>query len=82
MASNNIFSKSKSYFISFLKWSLFGLLMGALGGLLGAAFHHTLHFVTHLRSEHNWLLFLLPAGGGIEFSHPLSDCADDVLFSA
>lgn len=55
-------SKPKAYLITFLKWGLFGLLMGALGGLLGAGFHHALHFVTHLRAEHNWLIFLLPAG--------------------
>ena len=48
---------------TFFKWSLLGLLMGALGGLLGAGFHHALHFVTHLRGEHNWLIFLLPLGG-------------------
>ena len=57
------FSKPKAYLITFLKWGLFGLLMGVLGGLLGAGFHHALHFVTHLRSEHNWLIFLLPVGG-------------------
>ena len=57
------FSAPKAYFITFLKWGLFGLLMGILGGLLGAGFHHALHFVTHLRTEHNWLIFLLPVGG-------------------
>ena len=57
------FSKPKEYLITFLKWTLFGLLMGAWGGLLGAAFHHVLHFVTHLRSENTWLIFLLPVGG-------------------
>ena len=57
------FSKPKAYLITFLKWGLFGLLMGVLGGLLGAGFHHALHFVTHLRGEHNWLIFLLPVGG-------------------
>ena len=56
-------SKAKVYLITFLKWDLFGLLIGVLGGLLGAGFHHALHFVTHLRSEHNWLIFLLPAAG-------------------
>ena len=56
-------SKPKAYLITFLKWGLFGLLMGVLGGLLGAGFHHALHFVTHLRGEHNWLIFLLPVGG-------------------
>ena len=63
MALNFNFSNPKSYIITFLKWGLFGLLMGVLGGLLGAGFHHALHFVTHLRSEHNWLIFLLPVGG-------------------
>ena len=57
------FSKPTAYLITFLKWGLFGLLMGVLGGLLGAGFHHALHFVTHLRGEHNWLIFLLPVGG-------------------
>ena len=52
-----------AYAKTFLKWGLFGLLMGVLGGLLGAGFHHALHFVTHLRTAHNWLIFLLPAGG-------------------
>ena len=51
------------YVKNFLKWLLLGLLIGGLGGLLGAGFHHALHFVTHLRGEHNWLIFLLPVGG-------------------
>ncbi len=63
MALDFNFSKPKTYIITFLKWSLFGLLMGVWGGLLGAGFHHALHFVTHLRTEHNWLIFLLPVGG-------------------
>ena len=56
-------STPKAYLITFLKWGLFGLLMGAWGGLLGAAFHHALHFVTHLRAHNTWLIFLLPVGG-------------------
>ena len=51
------------YIKTFLKWTLLGLLMGGLGGLIGAGFHHVLHFVTHLRSENTWLIFLLPLGG-------------------
>ena len=47
----------------FLKWGLLGILMGALGGLIGAGFHHALHFVTHLRQENTWLIYLLPVGG-------------------
>ena len=51
------------YVKAFLKWTLLATLMGILGGLLGAGFHHVLHFVTELRSEHTWLIFLLPVGG-------------------
>ena len=51
------------YIKTFLKWSILSLLVGVVGGLLGAAFHHVLHFVTHIRGEHNWLIFLLPIGG-------------------
>jgi H+/Cl- antiporter ClcA len=37
--------------------------MGALGGTIGAVFHHVLHFVTHIRLENGWLIWLLPLGG-------------------
>ena len=53
----------KRYLISFCKWLLLGTLIGILGGLIGAGFHHTLHGVTHLREHNNWLIFLLPLGG-------------------
>ena len=53
----------KRYIRSFGKWCFLAILMGILGGLLGAGFHHALHFVTHLRGEHTWLIFLLPVGG-------------------
>ena len=48
---------------TFLKWGILGVLVGCIGGLLGAGFHHALHFVTHVRGEHTWLIFLLPLGG-------------------
>ena len=51
------------YIKTFLKWAFLGLIMGVVGGLLGAGFHHALHFVTHIRCENNWLIFLLPVGG-------------------
>ncbi len=53
----------EAYIKTFLEWAALGILMGALGGVLGAIFHHALHFVTHLRSENNWLIFLLPLAG-------------------
>jgi len=53
----------EEYIKIFFRWGFLGVIMGILGGLLGAGFHHVLHFVTHLRSEHTWLIFLLPVGG-------------------
>ena len=47
----------------FYRWCLLGIIIGAIGGGLGALFHHALHFVTHLRQENTWLIFLLPVGG-------------------
>ena len=51
------------YIKTFLKWLILSLIVGIAGGLLGAGFHHALHFVTHMRAENNWLIFLLPLGG-------------------
>ena len=47
----------------FFKWCAFSLLMGIVGGLLGAGFHHALHFVTHIRLQFGWIIWLLPIGG-------------------
>ena len=55
--------KFRHYLIVFLRWALLGSLLGCLGGLVGAGFHHTLHFVTHVRGENRWLILLLPVGG-------------------
>ncbi len=49
----------------FLRWLLLALLVGLLLGLVGAAFVHSINFVTQLRKEHLWLLLLLPAGGAL-----------------
>ena len=53
----------QEYVVSFGKWGLLGLFMGVIGGMLGAGFHHALHFVTHVRTENSWLIWLLPLGG-------------------
>ena len=51
------------YLLSFLKWAALGILVGAVGGLLGAGFHHALHFVTGVRLQFTWVVYLLPLGG-------------------
>ena len=57
------FHRPKAYLVIFVKWVFLGIVMGAIGGVLGAVFHHVLHYVTHVRSEHTWLIFLLPLAG-------------------
>ena len=59
----NNFRRSEKYGIIFVRWCILSTIMGIAGGLLGAVFHHALHFVTHVRSEHMWLIWLLPLGG-------------------
>ena len=51
------------YLLGFLKWAALGILVGAVGGLLGAGFHHALHFVTGVRLQFTWVVYLLPLGG-------------------
>ena len=57
------FRRSENYTLNVIRWCVLSIIMGIVGGLLGAVFHHTLHFVTHIRSEHTWLIFLLPVAG-------------------
>ena len=52
----------KKTLLNILKLSALGVLVGALGGLVGAAFSHTLSFVTSLRESAPWLILLLPVG--------------------
>lgn len=52
-----------NYAVFFLKWCVLSLLMGLLGGLLGAGFHYALHFVTGIRLQYTWIVYLLPVGG-------------------
>ena len=55
--------RPENYGKTVVRWCILSIIMGAVGGLLGAVFHHVLHFVTHVRSEHMWLIFLLPLAG-------------------
>ena len=59
----NNFQRPEKYGIIFVRWCILSAIMGIVGGILGAVFHHALHFVTHVRSEHMWLIWLLPLGG-------------------
>ncbi len=41
------------------------LLIGVFGGAIGALFSHLFGFVTDLRVQNGWLIFLLPLGGAL-----------------
>ena len=53
----------EKYWKVLLKWGILGILIGVMGGLIGTAFHYSLHFVTEVREHNTWLIFLLPLGG-------------------
>lgn len=46
-----------------VKWVIFAIIVGSIVGLCGTAFYFCLTFVTVLRSQNTWLIFLLPIGG-------------------
>ncbi|MEJ8303529.1 voltage-gated chloride channel family protein [Saccharibacillus sacchari] len=50
---------------TFLKWIALGGVVGVLSGTASAFFLHSLDYVTNLRTNHGWLLFLLPLGGAL-----------------
>lgn len=51
------------YVVTFLKWAILATITGAVGGLIGTAFHKTVEAATELRSENTWVIMLLPLGG-------------------
>ncbi len=54
---------SLNYVKIFLKWLVISTLVGAVGGIVGVAFHKSIDYVTEIRSENSWLIYLLPIGG-------------------
>lgn len=59
---NNKENYKKKVYIAFSLIAL-GILIGAVCGALGTVFSFTVSFVTELRLENSWILFLLPIGG-------------------
>ncbi len=47
----------------YILWLALGLMSGAVCGLCGVAFSKTVGFVTELRAQNDWILYLLPLGG-------------------
>ena len=55
--------KVKAFGGAFVFWLIAGIAVGLLCGALGAAFSKSVSFVTALRAENKWLIYLLPVGG-------------------
>lgn len=63
---------------SFLRWLALGCAIGLIVGLVGVAFHHCVVIATELRTEHSWLLWMLPVGGAlIALCYQLSGMGQD-----
>ncbi|MCM1545091.1 MAG: chloride channel protein, partial [Ruminococcus sp.] len=59
----NSAKRTAVYLLAFVKWVAVAALTGAIGGLVGVAFHVSVEKVTELRLAHGWIIFLLPIGG-------------------
>ena len=46
-----------------LRWCVFAVITGIVIGVVGTAFHYSLTFVSDLRTEHSWIVYLAPLGG-------------------
>lgn len=57
------FKSSLVYLKTFVKWCIIAIVVGAVGGLVGTAFHKSVDYVTEVRHGNSWLIFLLPIGG-------------------
>lgn len=55
--------KAVGYLLAFLRWSALGLAVGIVSGTVGSGFSKAILFVSGVRTEHSWLVLLLPLGG-------------------
>lgn len=68
----------KNNSIALMKWLIFAALVGLTVGFAGSLFHIVLEWAAETRSEHPWLLFLLPFGGlAIVAAYRFSGMSDD-----
>ena len=77
----SLFARSKQYFLFFFA----AVVVGIVGGLLSAAFLGSLNWATTTRINSEWLIFLLPIGGGLvgftyyKWGHPITGGTSLVL---
>lgn len=57
-------TKSASHYgAAFAKWMLIAVFTGAVGGTVGSLFHLSVNAATALRTQYDWLVWLMPLGG-------------------
>ncbi len=60
---SNTIKASLDYVKTLVKWIILAAVVGLVGGVVGSVFHLSIDFVTELRNEKTWLIWLLPLGG-------------------
>lgn len=53
----------RSLYFAFGKWLIIAVVVGIAVGVTGAFFGRALNFATSFRTEHSWLIYLLPLAG-------------------
>ena len=54
---------AEEYIRFFGKWTVMGLMLGIMGGFIGALFSHSVHLATDIRHANPWIVWLLPVAG-------------------
>lgn len=54
---------TRTTLLYFIRWGIYSLLAGLLGGAIGASFIRFIQYVTTLRKENPWILFCMPFAG-------------------
>lgn len=57
------YKEAMQLLLALLKWMAAGILIGAVGGVIGTVFHVGVDYATELRQHHGWILYLLPLAG-------------------
>ena len=70
-----------------IKWIIFSIVVGCIVGMTGTLFYFGMSFVTLLRQQNPWLIFLLPIGGllivgSYHLLHDEKDTGTNLVLSA
>ena len=57
------FASSIDYALALGKWLLLSVVLGAVCSVVGSAFHHLIDIAAEYREHHDFIIYLLPAGG-------------------